>query len=59
MSGSSSGRLVPIWMFVVCWIPALPFLMDSELRMVYRVVLFVALGFLTIGLLRHRDPAGG
>ncbi len=57
MSGSSGGRLVPIWMFVVCWIPALPFLMDSELRAIYRVVLFLALGFLTIGLLRHRSPA--
>lgn len=59
MSGSSGGRLVPIWMFVLCWIPAVPFLLDSGLQMIYRVVLFLALGFLTIGLLRHRDPASG
>ena len=59
---SASKRLVPIWMFVVCWlvglpILGLPFLIDSEFPVWLRVVFFGPLLALTIGLLRRRVPA--
>ena len=54
MSDSHSGRGIPIWMFVVCWITLAPILIDSEVPIYVRVFFFVTFAALTVGLLRHK-----
>ena len=58
MSDKSTAS-VPIWMLIVCWIAALPLLIDGEYWMELKVLLFLPLVLTTIFLVQHRRTAAG
>ncbi|MDX1382447.1 MAG: hypothetical protein R3190_02330 [Thermoanaerobaculia bacterium] len=56
MSAPNTSRVVPIWMLVLCWLVALPMVIDGEFWIEIKLPIFVSFLILTIGLLRHRAP---
>ena len=52
---SGTDRLIPIWMWIVCWGMTVPILFTSDPPTYTRVPLVLLLGALTIGLFNRRQ----
>ena len=53
MSDSKGGRVVPIWMLVLCFVAALPMVIDGEFWIEIKLPIFLPFLVLIAGLFRR------
>lgn len=54
----SDSKVIPIWALIVCWLLAVPMIIDPEFWLELKIPIFLAFLALTVVALRQRFSAG-
>ena len=57
MSDAATGRAVPIWMIVLCWLLSIQIVIDTEFWLWIKLPVYLPFLVLTIVLFRRRSPS--